>query len=319
MLLPGLLWAQKEEEAQQWGRMGIVLVDQQEYKDGIQLLTKAYRAHPSSFDYPFELGRAHILMGKHTKAEKYLYPLQYHADADPAFYVLLASCYDSLNKPRQQQHTYRYGIQKFPDAGLLYHELASFYVSRDSVAEGLGVCEIGLQHAPGYADNYALAARIMEAKGNALWAWWYGEVFLNLSDNVVTKRGVAKMVARNATKVIAGKWKPGPDPLEQAVSKAAETCGIDDTLPLIVQQGVLRSCFIRNFGGADPLSNLLREMNRQNILELYAAYHFGEVDKEQFFAWLGANAPEFERFKEWFYWNGLRINEPFTRHTITAP
>lgn len=319
MLAVHLSTAQRPEEALKLGMQGVALLDEGNYAEAIKLLSKAHSAHPANFDYPFELGRAHLLYGKAAKAEKYLFPLQYHQAVTPELYMVLASCYDSLGKPRKQEEMLRYGLHKFPNVGRLYHGLANYYVSRDSVAEGLAVCELGLKRDPSYPDNYFLASRIMDAKGDALWAWWYGEVFLNLSDDAVMKRGIARLVTANADKVFSGKWRPGPDPLDQSVAVVAAQCSYDRSAGPISRQGLLRSCLVKGYLGTDPFTTMLRDLDRQNILELYSAYLFAEVDRDAFLTWLSANTLEFERFKNWFYWNGLKIESPFTRHTISTP
>lgn len=318
-LLPLLGVAQKAKDAAQWGRQGVELMDRGEFKDGIKLLTKAWNAQPAEFDYPFELGRAYLWSGQAGKAERVLHPLQYHDAAVPELYLLLASCYDSLGRANSKEKTYRYGIQRFPDAGVLYNRLAAHYVARDSVASALAVCEKGMEQAPAYADNYFLASRIMEAKGDALWAWWYGEVFLNLTDDEGPKRDMARRVAANALKVLNGRWKPDYFPIDRAVKEAMTGCADDTAATAIMRQTALRECFITHFKGKDAYSELLRRMKAQGVMGLYCAHLFGEVDKEAFLNWLAVNAIDFERFRQWFYWNGLKLDAPFTRHTIIAP
>jgi tetratricopeptide (TPR) repeat protein len=319
LCLPLLVQGQKAEDAKRWGNEGISLLDKGEYKDAIKLLTKAWNAQPAEFDYPFELGRAYVLSGKAAKAEKVLHPLQYHKEAGPELYLLLALAYDSLGRSKPKEETYRYGIQRFPDAGVLYNRLAAHYVNRDSVASALAVCEAGMAKSPAFADNYFLAARIMDAKGDALWAWWYGEVFLNLSDDAANKRDMSRSVSTNATRVVNSKWKPGPVAVEMAVKAATAHCADVDVTNAIAAQAALRECFITHYPGKDAYSELLRKMKQQGVMQLYAAHLFGELDKEAFLQWLSVNAVEFERFRQWFYWNGLRLDAPFTRHTIIAP
>jgi len=317
LMFPVLCMGQKQQEAQHLGRQGIGLVDAGDFKEGLKLLSKAHHLDPAAFDYPFEMGRTLLRTGNAAKAEKYLFPLQYHGSVSSELYMLLATCYDSLNRSRQQVEIYRHGINKFPSEGRLYHALASFYVSRDSIAEGLAICELGLQRAPSFADNYFLAARIMEAKGDALWAWWYGEVFLNLSDDPVMKRGLAKQVMRNASIVFSDKWKPASDRLELAVAEVARQCPVQPNSDIITTQTAMRSCFAQHYTGNDPYTKLLRELERQDIIQLYVVHLFGEVDKDVLLPWLAQNGFEYERFKQWFFWHGLKLEAPFTRHTIT--
>ncbi|MCF8257116.1 MAG: hypothetical protein K9J06_06165, partial [Flavobacteriales bacterium] len=269
IVLPLLVRGQKAEDAEQWGREGIDLLDRHEYKDAVRLLTKAWNARPAEFDYPFELGRAYLLSGKAAKAEKVLHPLQYHKEAGPGLYLLLAASYDSLNRPRSQAETYRYGIQRFPEAGIIYNRLAAHYLNHDSVAAALAVCEMGMAKAPSYSDNYFLAARIMDAKGDALWAWWYGEVFLNLSDDAANKRDMARLVAANAATVSGRKWKPGPVALDMAVKAAMSPCADANATIAIADQSALRDCFITHYQGKDAYSELLRKMKEQGVMQLY--------------------------------------------------
>lgn len=317
LMVPMFCFGQKQQEAHRLGTQGIALVDAGAFKEGLKLLSKAHHLDPAAFDFPFELGRTHLRTGNAAKAEKYLFPLQYHGSVSPELYLLLAACYDSLNKSRQQEETYRYGIKKFASDGQLYHALASFYVSRDSVAEGLAVCELGLERAPSFADNYFLASRIMQGKGNALWAWWYGEIFLNLSDNPVMKRGLAKQVLQNAANVFSNKWRPGPERLDLAIADVVRLCPMQQTSDIIAAQTAMRSCFAQHHQGNDPYTKFLRELERQGIVQLYVAHLFGEVDKDVLLPWLAQHGPEYERFKQWFFWNALKLETPFTRHTIT--
>lgn len=319
LVIPALAVGQKAEKAHQLGLEGIALVDKGMYSDGIKLLAKARNLDPAEFDYPFEIGRAYMLSGKSSKAEKYLFPLQYHKSVSPEFYVLLGACYDSINKPKREEETYRYGIEKFPNAGLLYFQLAGYYISRDSVAEGLSVCELGLQSDPNFADNYFLASRIMDTKGNALWAWWYGEVFLNLSANVVMKRAIAKQVAANANMVCSSNWNPDADKLSHAVANATKKCGTEGDTSLIERQIALHVCFAKHYEGRDALSTLLRELAQKNMLPLYVATLYAEADKAGFQSFAFANRTALERFTQYFYWNGLKITFPFTRQTIVNP
>lgn len=319
LALPLAVIGQKDREAAQWGREGVAALDRGDHREAVKLLTKAWNAQPAEFDYPFELGRAYLLSGKAGKAEKVLHPLQYHQSARPELYMLLATAYDSLGRPKAKEETYRYGIQRFPQEGGLYNGLAAHYVNRDSVAAALAVCEMGLEKAPTYADNYFLAARIMEAKGDDLWTWWYGEVFLNLTDDASVKRDMAARVAASALRVLNGRWRPDHTPLDQAVKEAIAQCADDAQAGSIARQTALRQCFISHYQGKDAYAALLRRLKEQDVLELYCAHHFGENDREAFHAWLAGRAEDHGRFRDWFYWNGLTLDAPFTRNTIIAP
>jgi len=325
LLLTGLLLlcmnvvtAQRNDKARQLGEEGMAAIDRGDLQEAIKLLTKAWNAHPAEYDYPLEVGRAYLLTGKANRAERILHPLQYHKAAGPEVFALLANCYDTLKRNRAKEEILRQGIQRFPDTGMLYNRLAAHYVGRDSVATALAVCETGLRNAPAYADNYFLASRIMAAKGDDLWAWWYGEVFLNISDDAVMRRGIMTQVANSALAVVSAKWKPGPDALETAVAAAAGQCADlpDDRLPA---QATLRRCFATHYEGSDPLTALLKEMARQDIMDLYTMHLLPELEKDAFLRWLADNAVRYAQFSDWFYWNGLKFGQPFTRHTIKAP
>lgn len=316
--MPLCVTAQRSVDAAGWGREGVEALDRGDHQQAVRLLTRAWNAQPAEFEYPFELGRAYLLSGKAQKAEKVLHPLQYHREAVPELYLLLAASYDSLKRGRAKEETYRFGIQRFPASGELYHRLAAHYLQRDSVADALAICEAGLRNAPAFADNYFLAAKVMEAKGGALWAWWYGEVFLNLSPDASVRRDAAEMVAANALKVLQGRWRPDPSPLDRAVKEALAPCA-DVPTGNIAAQTALRECFISHYTGTDPYSVLLRRLKEKGVMELYVAYFFGEVHMEQYMRWLAANAESYEWFRQWFYWNGLTLDTPFTRHTIIAP
>lgn len=316
--------AQETKDAFALGLEGIKLIDEGNYEQGIKLLKKARDLEPHDFDYSFEIGKAYLHSGSAKKAEKYLFPLQYHSRVQPELFIALANCYlemeedkKSPNSERKKElETLRYGVQKFPDAGILYARLGTIKLEMEQPVEALAVFESGITHAPNFAENYFWAAKLLNAAGNHLWAWIYAETFFNMSDNDEMRRTAALLISTASQTVFSNKWNPEPEKMDQELRfMISEKCASDETgFVKIIHQ---RNCLLEHWGTtAFPIAALLERLNtiRSNgHLESYLATIYLEADKPTFLHWLAANGQSFENFRKWRYWNPLVLKNPLQR------
>ncbi|MFM1876315.1 MAG: hypothetical protein RL266_2052 [Bacteroidota bacterium] len=324
LVLAKPITAQEAKDAFALGIEGIKQIDEGNYEQGIMLLKKARNLEPQDFDYSFEIGKAYLQSGSAKKAEKYLFPLQYHSNVQPELFIALANCYREMeegkkspNSERKKElETLRYGVQKLPGSGMLYMHLGTIKLEMEQPIEALAVFETGIRNAPNFAENYFWAAKLLNAAGNQLWAWIYAETFFNMSENDEMRRTAALLISTASQTVFSKTWNPEPEKMDQELRfMISEKCASDENgFNRVIHQ---RNCLLEHWGTTDfPIAALLERMKtiRSNgHLESYLATIFLESDKARFLSWLAANGQSFENFRKWRYWNPLVLKNPLKR------
>jgi len=313
-----------EDDAYSIGVEGIKLIDEGEFELGIKLLKKARNLEPKDYDYAFEIGKAYLRNGNPKKAEKYLFDLQYHINAQADLYIALSACYAALeelkkapNSERKKElDALRYGIQRLPFDGILYLELGKKKLEMEDAVGGLAVFESGIQNAPNFAENYFWAAKIMIASDNHLWAWFYAETCFNMTDDDDLLRSSAILIS-NSLKVVFGKnWKADPEKLDQDLKFIlSEKCNSDDSR--LALQFDKRKCLLENWQHNSftiaPLFQRMNELEKLGFFKAYLATILHENDKEKFLKWLPSNVKNFENYRTWRYWNPMKLKQSIKR------
>lgn len=307
------------------GVEGIKEVDAGNYNEGIKLLKQARNLAPQEYDYTIEIGKAYFLSGNPKMAEKFLYPLQYHENVQPDLYLVLANCYKELEELKKNPNperkkeldALRYGIQKFPETGILYLELGKRKIEMETPIEALATFESGIMNAPNFADNYFWAAKLMKATGNNLWAWIYAETFFNLSESEEMKRTAALLI-NDATEVIFSEnWNADPEKMDQDLRfMLASKCKNSE----VGWNKILnkRACLMKEWRETDyaisVIIDRMYELESKGFLESYLATIYLESDKERFLPWLAdEHAKGFDAYRKWRYWNPVSFNKPLKR------
>lgn len=317
--------SQTKKDAYALGVEGVKLVDDGQFEEGIKLLKQAHFQEPSDYDYSFELGKAYLKSGDAKKAEKQLFPLQYHANVQADLYVLLANCYSILeegkkvaDQPRKKEfEALRYGIQKLPTEGILYLELGKRNVELERSAEALAALESGIRNAPNFAENYYWAAKLMKASSNQFWAWIYAETCFNMTDELELQRSSARIIDQSLKAIWESNWKPEPNQMETDFKFL-----INDKCPKPKDSSVeelssFRNCMLHNWDVSlysfSPLFDRLKQLQEKGWLDCYLADQKQETDKPSFLNWLVNHPNEFEVYGSWRYWNQLQVNRPIIR------
>ena len=324
LAIPFWAFSQNEKDAYALGVDGIKLVDQGNYEEGIKLLKQARNLEPSDYDFAFEIGKAYAASGNAKKAEKYLYPLQYHVNVQSDLYILLADCYKELEdikkNPSQDRKreldALRYGIQKLPSDGALYLELGKRKLEMEQPIEALAVFENGILSAPNFSENYYWAAKLLKASGNDLWAWIYAELCFNMTEDVELIRSSALVSTEGLKAMVSGKWNADHEKLDQDFYyMMKENClGSLDGFAALVNP---RKCVLSNWNHegrtVKPLFDRLVLLNERNWLEAYAASMLQETDRTAFLTWLVENGKPFEEYRTWRFWNPLQLSSQVNR------
>lgn len=291
----------QNNDAYSLGIQGLQLVEDGSFEEGIKLLKKARNMEPGSYDYPFEIGRAYFLSGKHRMAEKYFYPLQFHTNAQADVFVMLAQCYRELNEQRKcpdpqrekELNAIRLGIQTLPDAGVLYLELAQRNLELDEPLRALSALEKGIDQAPDFEENYFWASKVYLLSNELEKAWLNAEIFYNMTDNIEMGRTAAQTI-RSAT--------------AELFRSSSNPCHVDGSeVSAWVSH---RQCIMQpdSTSGtlAQSLKKRLRQIGKLGLLEPYIASIYLE-DRSEFLNWLALNGKQFEQYRQWRNWNPLTI------------
>lgn len=318
-------FCQTGTDAYTLGVKGVKLVDEGEYELGIKLLKQARNLEPHEYDYTFEIGKAYAKSGDFKKAEKYLFPLQYHANVQSDLYLLLSQCYAGMEELKKSPDTLRkkqldvlrYGIQKLPTAGVLYSALGKCDLELGKPADALAVLEAGIQKAPNFAENYFWAAKLMKASGNQLWAWIYAEICFNMTDDLDLIRSSALIISESSSMVFSGNWKPEPEVVDVEIKQIlTDKCTIKNSDKLSIQLD-MRQCLLEKLSyssfNISPVFKRMATLDSKGLLEAYAASIYQDSDKEVFLKWLATNGKTFEAYKNWRYWNPIALEKPMIR------
>ena len=316
----------QDSEAYKLGVEGVLAIDQGNTKVGIKLLKMAWSKEPSSYDYPFEIGRAYLTSGDAKKAEKHFYPLQYHQNVQADLYLHLAQAYQQLeeqkNNPnpecKRELDALRYGIQKLPDAGELYLQLAKRKIELEEPVEALVVLESGIENAPNYAPNYFWAAKLMKAAGNHLWSWIYAELFLNMTDDVEMSRTAALLSSSSSQKVLSNNWNAEPEKMDQDLQfLVSNSCKLSGSAfeQIIEQRNCISTLWGNTYYPIRVLLDRLQTIEQQGLLQAYYATIYLEQNKDKFLPWLAEGGKAYERYKKWRYYNPMFVSKPIKRIT----
>lgn len=298
--------AQNTEESRSLAIEGLKLVEDGSFEDGIKLLKKARNKAPEVYDYSLELGRAYMLNGKYRLAEKYFYPLQFHANAQADVFILLAKCYSEINDAKsnpdplrkKELNVLRLGIEKLPHTGLLYLELAKRKLQSDEPLKALAVLDEGIKNAPNFAENYFWASKIYHLSGDKEKAWIHAELFYNMSDDAEMLR-TAALTIRETT---IGLTKTKPVWMGSCISTETQLNDWKEQ----------RSCLSKLASDTpselfSALANRLKQIEEIGFMEPYVASIYLKQDKEQFLVWLAGNGKPFETYRQWREWNPLNM------------
>jgi len=143
-----------------------------------------------------ELGNAFYLSGKFEAAEETLTTVCAKPQADPICYQLLALSQaaqkdpSEANKKHNQQDkkaiaTLQKGLERFPLAGLLYHEKGKILSVEDKPEDALNAWLDGISKEPDYAPNYFEASLCYLKSKKVMWGLLYGEIYLDMQHDSV--------------------------------------------------------------------------------------------------------------------------------------
>ena len=183
-----------QEKALNKVKQALVLEERGKIDEALSLLEEAVKLDPDNTTIGYELAIGHYTKGNYEKAKELLEKLMKRKDVFSSVYHLLGNTYDKLTNVEKAIATYLDGIAKFPEAGELYLEMGTMYLSRKEYDAALAYYEKGIQSNPAFASNYYWAAKIYCLSDEAIWGMIYGEIFLNLERDSKRTDEISKLL-----------------------------------------------------------------------------------------------------------------------------
>ena len=183
-----------KEKALTKGQEAIKLMDNGKIQESIKLLKEAEKLDPENFVYPYELAYAHYIDKDYKVAIKILEKHKNHKDVSAILFQLLGNSYDILGKTEKAFKAYDEGLEKFPNAGVLYLEKGNVYWNKEKYIEALPFYEKGIELDPSFPSNYYRAALLYCNSTEKVWGMIYGEIFMNLERNSRRTSKISKLL-----------------------------------------------------------------------------------------------------------------------------
>jgi len=303
------------------------------------------QAIPLAPDNPLlfrDLGKAYYLSGNYTDAHKTLESVIKTKEADEQTFQVMAACETAANDDKSAKKTLEKGIDKFPNAGLLYHDLGKYYDNNNDAPHALATWLDGIEKDPAYHVNYYEAARIYATTNKPVWAILYGEIFVNIESQTPRAQETRTLIMDAYRKLYN---TPKAAVLEFKKVKEAEPTNFEDAvyttlihLSPVVLDGVttenltmLRTRFemewFSTYADKYPftLFSYYDDMTRNGFFDVYNEWLFGMAENKQLYdSWNKFHAGSIQQFTLWKaqhklipvandFYNNKKMNEVFPK------
>ncbi len=330
-------------EAWKLSQEGHELISQGEFEKAVQKFTYAHNLVPDNRDYQLGLANAWFFVRAYDKAQDLCRPLMVGRKACPEAFQVFGNCQDAQGQSYEALETYRKGLLRFPNAGVLFVEMGIVEAGRDRWDEALGYWEQGIAAQPTLPSNYYFAAKRLHDIGDYAWAAVYAELFINLERTGERVRDMSKLLmasyekARRYDYEKAFKWQffqvqaPSgqaalPYPATDSLLDQAFSSQFIDTTATISIRSLIE---IRRFvclllptqAPHDPAVGLWEWQQLLGQMDHFEAYHYWllyDARNEEFMAWFEANGDQYDAFEGWFARNTFHthIKRPVLRIPI---
>lgn len=322
-----------ENEAWQLAQEGRNLIASGDFSAAAEKFSRATKLSPDKPDYQLGLAHALFFLKDYPGAMRLCQPLMVGKAAEGEAFQVYGNCLDAQGKSYEALETYRKGLKRFPDAGMLYMEMGIVEYGRHRDTEALRHWERGILAQPTFPSNYYFAAQRLIEQGDYAWAANYAELFINLERTGDRVREMSKLLmaaherARHFDYVQAFQWRffqtkdtatglPLPSPLYQQLLDAAFASELTDTMSkLSIAQLAESRRFVCHWLPKqlpdNPAAGLMEWQQLITQMGHMEAYHYWmlyDARPEEFMSWYAANKALYERFEGWY------LRNTFHRH-----
>lgn len=148
----------------------------------ILLFQQAIKLAPNKMVLYRDLGEAYYRTGNYTESINILDPVIKSNEADDKCYQVYASCLAAGNDKKKARTILTTGLAKFPNSGILYHQMGIYQESEGATEKALEQWLTGIERDPACRSNYFEAARTYMGSYKPVWAVIYAELFLSMEN-----------------------------------------------------------------------------------------------------------------------------------------
>ena len=161
----------------------VTLMDTGMPETAIEILNDLDKEYPNNYDVLYEMCYAYWVSGEKKKALEILKRLEDHPAATFQVYQLEGNCLDEMGKSKDAIKAYNRGLERFPDAALLYAEQGRIAQKKEDYDKAVELYEKAIEVDPSHASAYLLLAILYSDSYEPFWAIMYGEAARLLSMN----------------------------------------------------------------------------------------------------------------------------------------
>ena len=328
-------YSQTNEDAKNYVKQGIDLVDAGKIDEGIALYKKALEIDPKNTFFNYELAYAYYLQQKYDKVITVLEKVKNNPDTFDQVFAVLGNAYDISGDRDKALKTYKAGLKKFPNSGKIYLELGVVSMSEKEYEEALKYFEKGIRAEPTHPSNYYWASVFYSGSDVPMWGLIYGEIFLNLEQNTKRAETISKMMykvygdkisitdsggKKNAS-IKLNKFNNGKgfdSEFEMNAMLASFGLLLDSTFTGMNLNGInkFRINFLDMWFSSEKTknnSNVLFDYHKtlkdKGLFEAYNYYLFAYGNIDEFNTWAAENKDKVKEFDDWFSNYGINLTK----------
>lgn len=293
-------------------------LQKQDYANSIMVYHQAIQLEPNNLVYRRELAYVYMVANDLSKAEKMIHPLLKVDSADEETFQVACKIYSKMNRYDDAKEAINKGIDKFPQAGMLYAEKGELFTTQKKYKDASEAWEKGVEQAPAFHLNYYNLTKVYFFTKRYLWAIIYGESFVNMESFSSRTEEIKKLVFESYKLLISdlnsialeGKVNRYENP-----KSFEEAClSIFDNLRHVVTGGMnqnnltmLRTRFLLDWNKKYAIKYPLELIDHQQqyilsgFYDCYNQWLFGRLDNEkQLSTWTQKNATLMNQFDTYF-------------------
>jgi len=162
------------------GETAKTFIRQGDYANAILVLNQALQSDRENLELKKDLALAYYLTRDYPKAIAILKPIVENSTADVQSIQILGMVYKATEDIREAEKTYKVGVRRFPEAGVLYSEYGELLWAMAEFPEASKQWLKGIEVDENYPGNYYHAARYYFMTADKVWGLLYGEIFVNM-------------------------------------------------------------------------------------------------------------------------------------------
>lgn len=273
-----------------------------DYENATLVFNKLLNNEPNNIAAQKDVAYLYYLKKEYSKSIEISKKFIDELSVEEKDYQILGLNYKAQGNYKECEKLYKSGLIKFPNAGVLYSELADLYVLDKKLNEALKNWKKGIEVDPNYSNNYYNTTMYYSATGNYFWTIIYGEIFVNLESYTVRTAEV-KLAVLDAYKKILYLGINATNDFEKEV---INLLGSSTESLTAYRLSAIRTKFILNWFNNKlndkypfRLFDQQRFLIQEGMFDAYNQWLFGiAVDPMQYKTWVDANLLEANNFKQ---------------------